>query len=125
MDIAVFQPHELPVALGAIRAIEPVPGPEHDRFIEVIARQAGFVRNDGFMFLFFGIAQFHLGLRITPIAEAETGKLDVDKVMVALARGAACNEDLSDGFNLWRHAERSLEEVRAELGVPALEVAAP
>jgi hypothetical protein len=33
-----------------------------DGEIQQAAFQAGFVRKDGFMFLFFGIAQFHLGL---------------------------------------------------------------
>jgi hypothetical protein len=88
--------------------------------IQQAAFQAGFVRDDGFMFLFFGIAQFHLGMRITPIAEAEVGFLDIEKVMVALARGAACKVDLSDGWDLFAHAEKPLEEVRRELGIPPL-----
>ncbi|HKA92009.1 MAG TPA: hypothetical protein VKE22_30305 [Haliangiales bacterium] len=88
--------------------------------IQQAAFQAGFVRNDGFMFLFFAIAQFHLGLKITPIAEAEVGKLDIEKVMTALARGAACTVDLSDHWDFWPHLPRPLEEVRAELEIPPL-----
>jgi hypothetical protein len=84
------------------------------------AFQAGFVRNDGFMFLFFAIAQFHLGLKITPVADAEIGRLDIDKLMTALARGAACKVDLSENFDHWAHFARPLEEVRNELGIPAL-----
>jgi hypothetical protein len=88
--------------------------------LQQAAFQAGFVRDDGFMFLLFAIAQFHLGLRITPIAEAEVGFLDIDKVMTALARGAACKVDLSDRWDYWPHFPRPLEEVRAELAIPAL-----
>lgn len=85
--------------------------------IQQAAFQAGFVRSDGFAFLFFGIIQFHLGIKITPVAEAEVGYFDVDKVMTALARGAACNVDLSDHWDFWSVAARPLDEVRAELGV--------
>jgi hypothetical protein len=88
--------------------------------LQQAAFQAGYVRNDGFMFLFFAIAQFHLGLKITPIAPALTGHLDVDKVMTALARGAACTVDLSDGWDHWPHMKRPLAEVRAELRIPPL-----
>jgi hypothetical protein len=95
-----------------------------DGEIQQAAFQAGFVRNDGFMFLFFGIAQFHLGLKITPIAEAETGRLDIDKVMTALARGAACAVDISDHWDFWPHLPRPLDEVRAELAIPPLVPAA-
>ncbi|MET0595507.1 MAG: hypothetical protein ABW133_22600 [Polyangiaceae bacterium] len=91
-----------------------------DGEIQQAAFQSGFVRNDGFSFLFFGIVQFHLGVKITPIAEAEVGYLDVDKVMTALARGAACKIDLSDHWDFWSYLERPLDEVRAELGVTPL-----
>jgi len=87
--------------------------------IQQAAFQAGFVREDGFAFLFFGIIQFHLGIKITPVAEPEVGYFDVDKVMTALARGAACNVDLSANWDFWAHAARPLAEVRAELGIPA------
>src|SRR5262249_5763607 len=84
------------------------------------AFQAGYVRHDGFMSLLSAIAQFHLGIKITPIAPAGVGYLDVDKVMVALSRGAACNADLSDNWDFWPHMPRPLDEVRAELGIPPL-----
>jgi hypothetical protein len=88
--------------------------------LQQAAFQAGFVRNDGFMFLLFAIAQFHLGIKITPVADAEVGYLDIDKVMTALARGAACNVDLSDHWDCWAHFPRPLEDVRAELCIPPL-----
>jgi len=88
--------------------------------IQQAAFQAGFVRNDGFIFLFFGIAQFHLGMKLTPVAEPEVGLLDVDKVMVALGRGASCTVDLSDHWDFWPLLSLPLQEVRNMLHVPPL-----
>jgi hypothetical protein len=78
------------------------------------------MRNDGFAFLFFGIVQFHLGVKVTPIADPEVGLFDVDKVMTALARGAACKVDLSDRWDFWPLLPRPLDEVRDQLGIPPL-----
>jgi hypothetical protein len=88
--------------------------------IQQAAFQAGFSRLDGFVFLFFGILQFHIGLRITPVAKAEHGYFDVPKVLAALARGAACRVDFSDHFDFFQHAPRRLDELRTEWGVTPL-----
>lgn len=88
--------------------------------IQQAAFQSGFVRNDGFAFLYFGIVQFHLGVKVTPVAEPEVGYFDVEKVLTALYRGAACKVDLSDHWDFWQHMQRPLAEVRAELGIPPL-----
>lgn len=88
--------------------------------IQQAAFQAGFVRNDGFLFLLFGILQFHLGVRITPIAKSERGYFDVNKVLRAVERGAACKVDFSDGFDFFAHAERPLAELRLRFGVPPM-----
>lgn len=88
--------------------------------IQQAAFQAGYIRDDGFLFLLFGIMQFHLGHRLTPIAEAETGYFDPERVLRAAARGAACKVDLSNGFDFWAHAAEPLESLRSRLGVPPL-----
>lgn len=88
--------------------------------IQQAAFQAGFFRKDGFAFLFFGVIQFHLGIKLTPVADSEVGYFDIDKVMVALARGARCRVDLSDRWSFWEHADRPLDQLRAEWGVPPL-----
>lgn len=89
--------------------------------IQQAASQAGFVRTDGFLFLLFGIMQFHLGARLTPIAEAEHGFFNVPRVMIAAARGAACKVDLSEPtFDFWAYAHMPLADVRTEFGVPPL-----
>lgn len=87
--------------------------------IQQAAFQAGFARTDGFVFLLFGILQFHLGLRITPVAKGQHGHFDVPDVLRALARGAACTVDFSDHFELFAHAERPLAELRRHWGVSA------
>jgi hypothetical protein len=90
------------------------------------AFQAGFVRNDGFGFLLFAILQFHVGVKITPIAQAEKGFFDVADVLRAVARGAACNVDLSDPeqWDFWSVAHLPVDELRARYGVPPIVAAA-
>jgi hypothetical protein len=88
--------------------------------IQQAAFQAGFARNDGFVFLLFGILQFHIGLRVTPIARGEHGYFNVPHVLLALSRGAACKIDFSDRFDFFRYAPESLETLRARWSVSAL-----
>jgi tellurite resistance protein len=85
------------------------------------AFQAGFTRTDGFSFLIFVIVQFHLGLKVTPIAAPRTGLFDVRKVIRAVERGAACRDDLSARWDHWAWIELPLEEVRGRLGVVPLQ----
>jgi hypothetical protein len=86
------------------------------------AFQAGYMRKDGFGFLLLGIVHWHMGIKVTPVAEGVTGYFDVESVMTALARGAACKVDLSDGdqFDFWGLAQLPVAEVREQLGVPPL-----
>jgi len=88
--------------------------------IQQAAFQAGFVRDDGFTFLLFGILQFHVGMRITPVAKGYHGLFDVPRVLEALRRGAECKVDFTRGYDLFENKDRLLEEVRAELGIPPL-----
>ena len=88
--------------------------------IQQAAFQAGFARRDGFSFLLFGILQFHLGLRITPVAKGYRGFFDVDRVITALHRGASCNVDLSAEFDVFAYKDWPLETLRAQLGIPPL-----
>ena len=84
------------------------------------AFQAGFTREDGFAFLMFAVIQFHLGVQMTPTAEAQTGLFDVAKVLRAARRGAACKVDLSDRWDPFTVISLPLEQVRAEYGIPPL-----
>ena len=84
------------------------------------AFQGGFIRQDGFAFLMFAVIQFHLGVKITPVADAERGLFDVAKVLRAAQRGAACKVDLSDHWNPFEVTHLPLEEVRQRFGIPGL-----
>ncbi|RYZ09903.1 MAG: hypothetical protein EOO73_03215 [Myxococcales bacterium] len=95
-------------------------GVEPQDEIQQAAFQAGFARTDGFVFLLFGILQFHVGLRITPIAKEQRGLFDVPKVLRALSRGAACRMDFSDHFDFFGHAPEQLDVLRERWGVPPI-----
>lgn len=84
--------------------------------IQQAAFQAGFVRRDGFSILLFGVMQFHLGIKVTPVAPGFVGWFDIPRVMRALRRGAECI-DLSEGWRIWPDAGRPLADIRAAYGV--------
>jgi tellurite resistance protein len=44
--------------------------------VQVACFSAGFQRRDPFLFVFFVLVQFHIGIRMTPITEARTGFFD-------------------------------------------------
>jgi hypothetical protein len=83
------------------------------------AFQGGFVREDGFAFLMFAVIQFHLGVKVTPVTDGFSGLFDVQKVLRAAQRGAACKVDLSDGWDPFAVADVPVEKLRAEYGIPA------
>jgi hypothetical protein len=84
------------------------------------AFQGGFVREDGFAFLMFAVIQFHLGVKVTPVTDGQTGLFDVPKVLRAAQRGAACKVDLSDRWDPFAVADVPVDKLRAEYGIPAL-----
>ncbi len=65
--------------------------------VQVACFSAGFQRRDPFLFVFFVLLQFHLGVRMTPITEARKGFFDPEKALIAIRRGAAMNIDLNNG----------------------------
>ena len=115
------EPHGIPMVFHDLGHVLAGYGTNPQEEIQQAAFQAGFARRDGFSFLLFGILQFHIGLRITPVAKGYQGLFDVPRVLKALERGARCSVDLSDGFDLFAHRNTPLEAVRAELGIPPLE----
>jgi hypothetical protein len=84
------------------------------------AFQGGFVREDGFAFLMFVVIQFHLGMKVTPVADGYTGLFDVARVLHAAQRGAACKVDLSRGWDPFAVADAPLDQLRRDYGIPAL-----
>ena len=81
------------------------------------AFQAGNRREDGFVFLQFVLLQFHQGIRLTPVAKAETGLFDPHKVMWAVHRGSQVNVDITHRWSFWELMPLPLEETRRRLGL--------
>ena len=90
--------------------------------LQVAGFQAGYLDQDPLVMYLMIAFLFQLGLE--PIAKArgvtaEKGMLDLETFQVAYRRGRAMTTNLI-GWDPWPHMERPLDEVRAELGVPAL-----
>jgi hypothetical protein len=69
----------------------------------------------------FVLSIFSTGVDVTPIGVgAETGTVgDVaERFLLAIERGSAMSQDLSDEWNFWDYIELSIEEVRTRLGIP-------
>lgn len=80
--------------------------------------QGGYQSRDGFMLVFFTLCQFHLGIRLTPIAKAETGQWDPFRALDAVARGAGMTRDLTDGtWDPWTHMSEDVEVLRSRYHV--------
>ncbi|MCC7538061.1 MAG: hypothetical protein IT379_17680 [Deltaproteobacteria bacterium] len=88
----------------------------------VLAFHAGCRREekDPFSFLMFGLAQFHMGLQLTPVSPGRRGAFDPAPVMLALRRGAGCRIDPTDGWDPWPVMHRPLDALRLEYGIAPL-----
>lgn len=65
------------------------------------------------------LLQFHAGRQILP-GPSPTGLLDPNAFFRAVARGAAMNVDLLNGFDIWTIIEQPLTELRTNLQIPPL-----
>lgn len=90
--------------------------------LQVLAFHAGCRREekDPFGFLLFGIAEFHLGMAMSPVAAGSRGMFDPAAVFAALQRGVACKIDPTDGWDPWPVMDRPLSELRAEYNISPL-----
>ncbi len=86
---------------------------------------AGFQRRDPFLFVFFVLLQFHLGVRMTPITQARTGFFDPEKALIAIRRGAAMNLDLNNGWDYWPVMGEQVEALRKRYNILPVEAFAP
>lgn len=95
-------------------------GTDPDGELQVLAFHAGCRREekDPFSFLMFGIAEFHLGLAMSPVATGSTGKLDPVKMFRALERGSACTIDPTDGWDPWPVMNEPLPALREQYRIP-------
>lgn len=85
--------------------------------LQVIGFHAGYRRANPFTWMFFGLMQFHMGIRIGPLAKGESGHFNPQLMLNALARGAAMNIDLTDKWDPWEVMDRDIDELRAEYNI--------
>jgi tellurite resistance protein len=97
-------------------------GTDPEGELEVLAFHAGCRREekDPTSFLMFGIAEFHLGLAMSPVATGSRGKLDPVRMFDALQRGAACTIDPTDGWDPWPVMNEPLTTLRERYGISPL-----
>ncbi len=93
--------------------------------VQVACFSAGFQRREPWMFVFFVLLQFHVGIRMTPITEARTGLFDPEKALIAIRRGTAMNIDLNDGWDYWPVMGEQVEELRKRYNVLPIEAFRP
>ena len=93
--------------------------------VQVACFSAGFQRREPWMFVFFVLLQFHVGIRMTPITKARTGMFDPLKAMIAIRRGAAMNVDLNDGWDYWPVMNEQVEELRRRYNILPVEAFRP
>jgi hypothetical protein len=92
-------------------------GTDPEGEVQVACFSAGFRRQDPFLFVFFVLLQFHVGIRMTPITTARTNFFNPEKAMIALQRGAAMNVDLTDGWDYWPVMGEQIEELRKRYNI--------
>ncbi len=94
-------------------------GTDPEGELQVLAFHSGCRKEekDPFSFLMFGIAEFHLGLAMSPVATGSRGKLDPVLMFRALERGAACRIDPTDGWDPWPVMNEPLEALRERYGI--------
>jgi hypothetical protein len=97
-------------------------GTDPEGELQVLSFHAGCRREekDPFSFVLFGIAEFHLGIAMTPVASGSRGKFDPAAMFAALARGAACKIDPTDGWDPWPVMNEPLDSLRERYGITPL-----
>ena len=85
--------------------------------IEVSSFQAGCTSQDPIYGLLFGLAQYHLGVQVAPVAPSEKMHADPEAMMKAFARGCRVKRDMWSDFRPWDHFATPLDEVRRSLGI--------
>lgn len=93
--------------------------------VQVACFSAGFQRREPWLFVFFVLLQFHVGIRMTPITTARTGMFDPLKAMIAIRRGAAMNIDLNNGWDYWPVMGEQVEELRRRYNILPIEAFMP
>lgn len=82
--------------------------------IQIGAFTAGMKQTDPFMFLFFPMLEFHVGLAIRPGQPAFPGNYDAALAFKAHAAGARCALDLTNHWEFWSVMDRPITSLRDE-----------
>ncbi len=96
-------------------------GTEPEGEVQVACFSAGFQRREPWLFVFFVLLQFHVGVRMTPITKARTGFFNPEKALIAIRRGAAMNVDLNNGWDYWPVMGEQVEELRRRYNILPME----
>jgi tellurite resistance protein len=84
---------------------------------QIAAFQAGTLKKNAIYGLLFPLAQFHLGVSITPVTKAEQGVIDPDLWIKAFVRGTRTNLDLAVDWQPWDVFDRPVTELRVAYGI--------
>jgi len=79
---------------------------------QIASFQAGLMRKQPMFGLFFMLAQFQLGIQVTPVTGAESQQVDPDLMIKALVRGTHVNRDLTANWNPWDDFDKPIVELR-------------
>lgn len=86
---------------------------------QIASFQAGMARQGPIFGMMFMLAQFQLGVQITPVAEGQKLVADPELVMRALVRGSQVERDLTGDWNPWDDFGRSITELQEAYAIPA------
>ena len=84
---------------------------------QIASFQAGLMKNQPMFGMFFMLAQFQLGIQITPITEAESLQVDPDLMIKALVRGTHVNRDLVANWDPWNDFDKPITELRRDYNI--------
>lgn len=84
---------------------------------QIASFQSGMLNKDPIFGLLFMLAQFHIGVQITPITAAETGVADPELMMSAFVRGTQVNRDMCVDWIPQQDFGRTLTELRAAYNI--------
>lgn len=84
---------------------------------QIASFQAGMLAKDPIFGLLFMLAQFHIGVQITPITAAEKGVADPALMMKAFVRGTQVNRDLCVDWIPQQDFGRTLTELRTAYNI--------
>lgn len=84
---------------------------------QIASFQAGMLDKDPIFGLLFMLAQFHIGVQITPITAAEKGVAVPELMMTAFVRGTQVNRNMCVDWTPQQDFDRTLTELRAAYNI--------